>query len=65
MSQFQVNFVIKNWVTIVVDADNKETAREKAKTKFDKLHNSKNQMGCIDGKSVCLGCLNESEIDVD
>lgn len=63
MARYQVNFMIKDWVQVSVDADDEKTARERAEKKLDKLYGK--GIDCVDGKTTYLGCLNETEMDLD
>ena len=64
MPRYQVNFMIKDWVQISVDADDEQEARSRASKKLDKAYD-KYGIEYVDGKTICLGCLNESEIDTN
>ncbi len=57
--------MVKDWVQISVDADSEQKAKERAEKKLHKLYNAESGIDCVDGTTTYLGCLNESEIDID
>lgn len=64
MSRYQVNFIVKDWVHVLVDADNENKARERAEKRLGGVYDGKG-IECVDGKTTYIGCLNESEINLD
>ncbi len=65
MPRFQVSFMIKDWVQVSVDADDEKSAKEKAEKKLEEIYSAKSGTECIDGTTTYIGCLNESELDIN
>lgn len=66
MANFQVSYLVTDWITIDLKAKNESDAKEKAQKKIDKLYYQhynrskvkKTGISCIDGKTEYIGTTN-------
>ncbi len=63
MPRFQVGFVVRDWLTVKVEAENEKRAKEKAEEKMNNVYN-KSDIECNDGKTDYVGITNLDVLDI-
>jgi hypothetical protein len=62
MPRYNVSYVEKDWVSIIVDADTEEQAKVKARKKLDAVYD-KSGIDVNDCKTEFVGITNEDALD--
>lgn len=63
MSRFTVNFVVRDWVTVDVAAENEETAKKVALEKIEKSGYKDSAIDIVDGVTEYAGITLNDIID--